>query len=87
MQAKLSSLFTLHHLERGSKDDPLRKGELAAQLLDELTYANSKNLVLTFDSSPEEERETLNEDDLTCLGVRTPTCHLDILCNVLRVNG
>lgn len=69
LQAILDGLFSSRGLDRSADSDPCSQGKLAARLLKYVTYKDSENLVLTFDSYPGEERFDLQEDDVSCLGV------------------
>ena len=69
LQAVLDRIFSSRGLNRSAESDPCRKGQLAAKLLRYVAYKGSRNLVLTFDSYPGEERPDLQRDDVSCLGV------------------
>lgn len=69
MQAALQGIFASHGLDRDAEQDAVGRAKLSLTLLDLVTYRDSANVVLTFDSYPGEERADIGEDDLSCLGV------------------
>lgn len=69
VQAVLNGIFSSYGLDRAAELDPIAKARLSLRLLQFVTYSDSKDLVLTFDSFPEEERFNKDKNDISCLGV------------------